>query len=310
MVVILEAVSGPIAGRRVEIRAGTILRLGRTTKSDYPIGEDSYLSGLHFAVECDGTQCRVRDMGSSNGTFVNGSRVTDQVVQEGDSLVAGGSTFTIHIDTAPPITGVGLRVATAPTVTFSSAGTRVDRTVPEFPRTPAPAWSGFNRPQSALLSALYGPGDAVFAVLDAARDSRIPAFLDASGETYSTMDPLGRAQAYVVAIPKEARLLDVLVKDGWGRGWGFYGTSQHSLEEVLAHLGNFVNLYTQSGNSLTFRFWDPRILRALAPLMSPPEAESFFGPFNRLIVEAEKPEMALELSATPRGPRQQTLVLA
>ncbi len=310
MVVILEAVSGPVAGRRVEVRAGTILRIGRTTKSDYPIGEDSYLSGLHFAVECDGTQCRVRDMGSSNGTFVNGSRVTDQVVQEGDSLVAGGSTFTVHIDAMPPITGVGTRVATNPTVTFTQGATRADRTAPEFPPTPTPVWSGFSRPQSALLSALYGPGDKVFAILDATRDSRIPAFLDASGETYAAMDPTGRAQAYAVAVPQNARLLDVLVKDGWGRGWGFYGTSQYELQEILAHLGNFVNLYTQSGSLVTFRFWDPRVLRALTPLMSPQEAEAFFGPFKRLIVEAEKPELALEFSVTPRGPRQQTLVLA
>ncbi len=69
MLVVLEAVNGPIAGRRIEIRAGTIVRIGRTTRSDYAIGEDSYLSSLHFSVESDGTQVRVRDMGSSNGTF-------------------------------------------------------------------------------------------------------------------------------------------------------------------------------------------------------------------------------------------------
>src|SRR3954464_1981627 len=108
MFVILEAVSGPVLGRRIEVRGGSIVRGGRTGKSDYPISEDGYLSGLHFAVECDGTQCRIRDLGSSNGTFVNGSRVTEQVVQEGDSVVAGGSTFLIHIHLLPSITGIGL----------------------------------------------------------------------------------------------------------------------------------------------------------------------------------------------------------
>ena len=101
MVVILEAVSGPVLGRRIEVRGGSIVRFGRTGKSDYPIAEDGYLSGLHFSVECDGTQCRIRDLGSSNGTFVNGSRVTEQVVQDGDSVVAGGSTFRIHVDLLP-----------------------------------------------------------------------------------------------------------------------------------------------------------------------------------------------------------------
>src|SRR5580693_445663 len=99
MLVVLEAVAGPIQGRRIEVRSGSILRLGRTAKSDYAIGEDAYLSGQHFAVECDGSQCRIRDLGSSNGTYINGERVTETVVvNERDSLVAGGSTFTIHIE--------------------------------------------------------------------------------------------------------------------------------------------------------------------------------------------------------------------
>ena len=38
MLVILEAVSGPIAGRKIEVRSGTILRIGRTAKSDYALG--------------------------------------------------------------------------------------------------------------------------------------------------------------------------------------------------------------------------------------------------------------------------------
>ena len=61
MLVILEAVSGPIAGRKIEVRSGTILRVGRTAKSDYALGEDSYLSGQHFAIENDGTLEQLRE---------------------------------------------------------------------------------------------------------------------------------------------------------------------------------------------------------------------------------------------------------
>ena len=106
----------PGGGFRTGFRAGeskcaaaTSYGSGARVKSDYPIVEDGYLSGLHFAVEFDGTQCRIRDLGSSNGTFVNGSRVTELVVQDGDSVVAGGSTFVIHVDLLPSITAVGMR---------------------------------------------------------------------------------------------------------------------------------------------------------------------------------------------------------
>jgi hypothetical protein len=302
MVVILEAVSGPVLGRRIEVRGGSIVRFGRTGKSDYAIAEDGYLSSLHFSVECDGTQCRIRDLGSSNGTFVNGSRITDQVVREGDSVVAGGSTFRIHFDLLPEITGVGLaglsnKLSTAPTpisvATQTNFGNAAGR----------PA--GFSAAESALLRALYGPGEQVFAVVDASRDSRIPAFLDAAGEPYLNLG----ATAFLVEVPADSRLIHVLIKDGWGRGWGFYGTSTARIENVRAHFTSFVNLRTSAGAAMTFRFWDPRVLRALVPAMPQEEADQFFGPCERIIVEAEKPAMALEFSRTPRGPRQQTLTL-
>ena len=315
MVVILEAVSGPVTGRRIEIRAGSILRIGRTAKSDYALSEDSYLSGQHFAVECDGTQARVRDLGSSNGTFINGNRITEHVAQEGDSLTAGGSTFTIHLESAasgspPPIpTGTALG-KTAQTPLYTAVQTIVDR--PGSAATAAAAtqpWPGFSRAQTVLLQTLFGTGAAVFAVVDATRDSRIPAFLDASGEPFLPIDPTGRAQAFVAAPAPHSRLLDVLIKDGWGRGWCSYFNGLVTLEVACAHLAGFATLYTVQSQPFTFRFWDPRVLRALAPLMSAEEGAAFFGPFTRMIAEGEKPEIAVELSMTPRGPRQQTIVL-
>jgi len=302
MMVILEAVSGPVLGRRIEVCGGKIVRIGRTGKSDYPIAEDGYLSGLHFAVECDGTQCRIRDLGSSNGTFVNGSRVTEQIVQEGDAVVAGGSTFVIHVDLLPSVTGVGMpRAPTAPTPLAVATNVMGESSLQQTVQRP-----GYSPAETALLSAMYVPFELVFAVVDSSRDSRIPTFLDAGGETYL---PLGET-AFLVELPADSRLVHVLVKDGWGRGWGFYGTSKASLETVRAHFTSFVSLHTSSGAAMTFRFWDPRVLRAIVPAMPPEEADAFFGPCERLLVEAEKPAMALEFSRSPGRPRQQTIVLA
>lgn len=304
MVVILEAVSGPVLGRRIEVRGGRIVRVGRTGRSDCVIEEDGYLSALHFSVECDGSQCRIRDLGSSNGTFVNGSRIVDQAVRDGDSVVAGGSTFCIHVDLLAPITGVGMqRLPTAPT----PAATPTRRNEIPGPET------GFSPAELALLNALYVPGEDVFAVVDPSRDSRIPAFLDAAGERYTALEPSGdtvSAAAFVVALPADSRLMHVLIKDGWGRGWGFYGTSKAGLETVREHFTSFVRLRTSVGAPMTLRFWDPRVLRALVPVMPQDEAEAFFGPCERIIVEAEKPAMALEFSKTARKLRQQTIVLA
>jgi hypothetical protein len=311
MLVTLEATAGPIAGRKIEVRAGTILRLGRTPKSDYAIGEDSYLSSQHFAVECDGVQCRVRDLGSSNGTFVNGERITEIVVREGDSVMAGGSTFSIHLDmtavAAAPASSS--RTSTIPTVTLTPTPRRADPMSPLATGEVRMEWPGFNRPQSSLLSALYRDDLHVHAVLDASRDSRIPAFLDASGESYASLDPEAKVPAYVVTLPRESRLLDVLIKDGWSHAWGFYCATNVGFEQLCAHWRRYLFLRTDDGSTLTFRFWDPRVLRALVPMMSPQEAADFFGPVGRLLVESEKPEIALEIALTPRGSRQRNVVL-
>src|SRR5260370_9926478 len=126
MVVILEAVSGPITGRRIEVGAGTILRIGRSAKADYAIGEDSYLSSQHFAIECDGLRARVRDLASSNGTFLNGNKVTEETLKEGDSVMAGGSTFTVHLSeaAAPAHVQVPAMTRTAPTPIMPAVQTR------------------------------------------------------------------------------------------------------------------------------------------------------------------------------------------
>jgi hypothetical protein len=309
MVVILEAVSGPIAGRRIEVRSGTILRIGRTAKSDYALGEDSYLSGQHFAIENDGSEARARDLGSSNGTFVNGERVvSENVLREGDSLTAGGSTFTIHIDAspqpAPPEPSP--RVSTLPTDAFPGTS-KISRS--DVAAALEGSWPGFTHAQSVLLTSLYRSGETVYAVLDPLRDARIPAFLDASREQFVALDDGLRVAAYVVLLPPHSRLLDVLIKDGWSRGWGFYCTSAAGLDHVCTHFKNFITLYTPAGTPMTFRFWDPRVLRATAPAFLPQEAVDFFGPLTRMLVEGEKTEMALEYSLGPRGAKHHSLVL-
>ena len=307
MIVILEAVSGPIAGRRIEVRSGTILRIGRTAKSDYALSEDSYLSSQHFAIENDGAGSRVRDLGSSNGTFLNGERVTlEGALAEGDSITAGGTAFTVHFLRPDPGTGDHPSIfTTQPTDSYTSRSLRSDQAIPaETGNVP-----GFSRSQTVLLRSLYRDSESVYAVLDPVRDARIPAFLDASGEPFIPLDDGYRVAVYVVELPPEARLLDVLIKDGWNRGWGFYCTSPGGLTEISAHLKNFVTLFTSAGLPMTYRFWDPRILRATAPALLPQEALDFFGPITRLVVEGEKPETAVEYSLGFRGAKQQSIVL-
>jgi hypothetical protein len=103
MRVVLEIHSGPSAGKKAWLRSGQRIVIGRTEGSECVIPHDGQLSGRHFAIECSIEKCLVRDLGSSNGTFLNGQKVEEAVVQGGDLIVAGQTTFAIRIEDAAPI---------------------------------------------------------------------------------------------------------------------------------------------------------------------------------------------------------------
>jgi len=42
-----------------------------------------------------------------------------------------------------------------------------------------------------------------------------------------------------VRLPKESTLLETLVRQGWGKNWGVYLTSDQSLEELRKHFAIF-----------------------------------------------------------------------
>src|SRR5437660_11293969 len=71
----LEVVLGPAAGRTIEVPAGKLIRFGRTSKADCALPEDSFLSGMHFAVGSDEAGFYLRDIGCRNVTLHDRPRV-------------------------------------------------------------------------------------------------------------------------------------------------------------------------------------------------------------------------------------------
>ena len=63
-----------------------------------PLGE---ISRKHCRLIKDGDSLRIEDMGSSNGTFHNGQRVQEAVIQPGDTVQVGSIAFVVQIDGVP-----------------------------------------------------------------------------------------------------------------------------------------------------------------------------------------------------------------
>jgi hypothetical protein len=105
MAVILQVTAGPGFGRKTFLRAGQVVRVGRTEWADFNIPQDGTLAPVHFSLEYQANICRIRDL-VGGGTLLNGQPVGEGIVAHGDRITAGATTFSVHFEgnaaTAPP----------------------------------------------------------------------------------------------------------------------------------------------------------------------------------------------------------------
>jgi len=81
---------------RMALKPG-VNSLGRAATNDLPI-EDPSISSAHCEVVVEGTRMSIRDLGSTNGTFVDGQLVTEACVQPGQMLRFGTVEFRVESD--------------------------------------------------------------------------------------------------------------------------------------------------------------------------------------------------------------------
>lgn len=278
MPVFLEVRSGSRKGSKIRLDTGRVLRVGRTSRADLSFEDDSHLSGVHFSLGCEGNGCRLTDLNSRNGTLVNGQTVNTAVLGNGDTIVAGETTFVVTIEADEAATA-GAISAASPVAT----------------------------PQDRLLTLLRSDLQPLFAILDAARDIRILALLLHYKEECQSLyegtegATLAQVAPYLVRLAKDSRLLDALVKEGWGKSWGVYLTSASDLLEVRRHLRHFLQVRLPDGEQVYFRFYDPRVMRVFLPTCTAEETVQFFGPIKRYVMESEEPDKLWEFTTSGRG---------
>ena len=113
MAVILQVTEGPAVGRRTFLRVGQVMRIGRTEWADFNVPQDAAMAPIHFSVEYDTHICRLRDLQSGATTLVNGKPVGEAVLNHGDRITAGATTFHVHIEGAQPVVAAAATVAVA-----------------------------------------------------------------------------------------------------------------------------------------------------------------------------------------------------
>lgn len=90
----LVVVAGPHAGQSFVLQAGLIF--GRDPGNSGALPADSKASRRHAQLVGDGSGVALEDLGSTNGTFVNGQRITRVALAPGDQIVIGTSTLRVE----------------------------------------------------------------------------------------------------------------------------------------------------------------------------------------------------------------------
>ena len=82
-------VGGPGLRKGTKIDVETSIVLGRDADSDVSLDGDDYASARHARLETRPDGVWVEDLDSTNGTFVNGKRITAERLEPGDVVRVG-----------------------------------------------------------------------------------------------------------------------------------------------------------------------------------------------------------------------------
>jgi eukaryotic-like serine/threonine-protein kinase len=97
MRVTLRVVSGPHTGRVFTFDQHDTFLIGRTETAHFCLPEDRYFSRHHCLLEIAPPQCFLRDLGSTNGTFVNGMRLETAHLKSGDRIQGGETVIEVEV---------------------------------------------------------------------------------------------------------------------------------------------------------------------------------------------------------------------
>jgi pSer/pThr/pTyr-binding forkhead associated (FHA) protein len=96
---ILRSSAPADAALTFRLRPGAIKTVGRAPRADF-IVDAALVSRLHCRITATDAGLEVVDLKSTNGTFVNGKRITTATLAAGDTLRVGRVEMTLNTPTA------------------------------------------------------------------------------------------------------------------------------------------------------------------------------------------------------------------
>ncbi len=97
MQVNLRVIAGPYAGRIFTFTQHDSFLIGRNPDAHLCLPQDRFFSRNHCLLEINPPRAFLRDLGSTNGTFVNGQRVKEVFLKHGDRIQGGETVLCVEV---------------------------------------------------------------------------------------------------------------------------------------------------------------------------------------------------------------------
>jgi hypothetical protein len=126
-------------------------------------------------------------------------------------------------------------------------------------------------------------GGTVYALLDACDEPRIPAYCRAlpAARAACLFEGQGLRDFWHVApylIQTSAADVDWIRRNLWNTPWGYFVLARTELMTLRAHYRTYLRFQRQDGTVMLFRFYDPRVIKALLAGWARDQVQQFYGP--------------------------------
>ncbi|WP_127960437.1 DUF4123 domain-containing protein [Serratia microhaemolytica] len=143
-----------------------------------------------------------------------------------------------------------------------------------------------------VIQAEQGAVCHTYAVIDAIHKSDISVLLDAYDTEWQCLWK-GDAQAqfafyapYIVKLQVDTPFTEWLLEQGWGKNWGIFIRSYHSLTALTRHLRKFNQLYSEVDDHwVIFRYYAPEVVKNYLPFLPARDFAEFTDGLTQIIAE-------------------------
>lgn len=163
-----------------------------------------------------------------------------------------------------------------------------------------------------LNQTLFSKVTRVYAVLDGASVPDLPMKLyEMKPPRYclftGNLEPdMAEIAPYLVRLYPNTPFANWVLGECWGKHWGIFAQSRKPLKEMRQHFRSLLNVYDEKGNPMTFRFYDPRVLRRFLPTCKPAELKVFFGDVESFFAESEDNKKLLNFNLAEENHLEQS----